>query len=133
MKKIGTCRILRNFSSNAYDIELPAGIGISPIFNIADLYPYRRTKEDLQEDFTTEENQTLNWKDQIPKNVKKEVEVVLEKRVSKKTRGQIYFQYLVKRKGQPMEDTSWLTTTKLQKYGVNLESLINDFFSSPGV
>ena len=45
MKKIGPCIILRNFSSNAYEIELPARIGILPIFNIADLYPYKGTKK----------------------------------------------------------------------------------------
>ena len=44
MKKIGPCRIARNFSTNAYEIELPEGIGITPIFNVADLYPYKETK-----------------------------------------------------------------------------------------
>jgi hypothetical protein len=41
MKKIGPCKVLRKFRENAYEIELPDGIGISPIFNIIDLYPYR--------------------------------------------------------------------------------------------
>jgi transposase InsO family protein len=41
MKKIGPCKIIRKFEANAYEIELPDGVGISPIFNIADLYPYR--------------------------------------------------------------------------------------------
>jgi hypothetical protein len=40
MKKIGPCNILRKFDANAYDIELPNDVGISPIFNISDLYPY---------------------------------------------------------------------------------------------
>ena len=39
-KKIGPCRILRKFSANAYEIELPPSIGISPIFNVVDLYRY---------------------------------------------------------------------------------------------
>ena len=39
-KKIGPCRILRKFSANAYEIEFPSDIGISPIFNVADLYRY---------------------------------------------------------------------------------------------
>ena len=43
MKKIGPCRIVRKFSANAYEIELPEGIGISPTFNIVDLYPYKGT------------------------------------------------------------------------------------------
>jgi hypothetical protein len=41
MKKIGPRKILRKFEANAYEIQLSDGVGISPIFNIADLYPYR--------------------------------------------------------------------------------------------
>jgi hypothetical protein len=46
MKKIGPCKILRKFEANAYEIELPDGVGISPIFNIADLYPYREDEDE---------------------------------------------------------------------------------------
>jgi hypothetical protein len=42
MKKIGPCRILRKFAANSYEIELPDNVGISSIFNVIDLYPYRR-------------------------------------------------------------------------------------------
>jgi hypothetical protein len=41
MKNIGPCRILRKFVANAYEIELPENVGISPIFNVANMYPYR--------------------------------------------------------------------------------------------
>ena len=40
VKNIGPCRILKKFSANAYELEIPTGVGISPIFNVADLYPY---------------------------------------------------------------------------------------------
>ena len=40
MKKIGPCKILRKFSTNTYELEMPTGIGISPIFNIANIYPF---------------------------------------------------------------------------------------------
>jgi hypothetical protein len=42
MKKIGPCKILRKFTANAYEIELSDNVGISLIFNVADLYPYMR-------------------------------------------------------------------------------------------
>jgi hypothetical protein len=41
MKKIGLCKFIKKFGANAYEIELPDGVRISPIFNVADLYPYR--------------------------------------------------------------------------------------------
>jgi hypothetical protein len=41
MKKIRPCKVLKKFGVNAYEIELPDGIEISPIFNISDLYPYK--------------------------------------------------------------------------------------------
>jgi hypothetical protein len=34
MKKRGPCKILRKFDANIYDIELPDGVVMSPIFNV---------------------------------------------------------------------------------------------------
>jgi len=41
---------MRKLSTNAYEIEFPKGIGISPIFNVADLYPYKETELELQKE-----------------------------------------------------------------------------------
>lgn len=49
-KQIGPCKVLRKFSGNAYEIQLPPRIGISLIFNIADLFPYTADLKEKEED-----------------------------------------------------------------------------------
>jgi hypothetical protein len=61
MKKIGPCRVLKKFGANAYEIELPDGIEISPIFNILDLYSYK-----AREASTENEQRMIQWTKQIP-------------------------------------------------------------------
>ena len=75
LKKIGPCKIKRKFSANAYEIELPEGIGISPIFNNANLYPFREAETELQTEATGDEVQTVDWKEQVPKTFKKRVPI----------------------------------------------------------
>ena len=41
MKKIGPCRVLKKLGENAYEIEFSDEIGISPTFNVSNLYPYK--------------------------------------------------------------------------------------------
>ena len=77
MKKIRPCRIVKKFGENAYELELPEGIGISPIFNISDLYPYR--------DSGTEEP-TIQWQKQMSAAQNPQMEYILDQRVGKKTR-----------------------------------------------
>jgi hypothetical protein len=50
MKKIRPCKILRKFDTKSYVIELPDDVGISPIFNISNLYPYRKYDTEGSED-----------------------------------------------------------------------------------
>ena len=70
----------------------------------------------------------MNWKEHMPKTAKKEVEAISEKRATKKTRGQTCYQYLVKWKGQPMGDASWMTSVELQKFNADLETLLDQSF-----
>ena len=55
---------IEGISTNAYEIELPPDIGISPIFNVVDLYKY----ESENADYTIEdqEEQEINQVKQLP-------------------------------------------------------------------
>ena len=126
LKKIGPCKILRKFSTNAYELELPTGIGISPIFNIADLYPY--TVDDTgqaEKDSDLTVPKEVDWLKQMPPARPIEAEAILEQKVRKKTRGQEYWEYLVKWQGLPKEDATWMSAANLEKKGHNVEDLMS--------
>ena len=116
MKKIGPCRILRKFLANAYELEMPTGVGISPIFNVADLYPY--VVGDT-ESFTEGEDhiEDLQWVGKIPVAQPMEVEAILGTKVVKSTSNKDYLEYLVKWKKQPIEDSTWMSTAELEAKG----------------
>jgi hypothetical protein len=120
MKKIGPCRVLKKFGEKAYELEFPEGIGISPIFNILDLYPYRADEED-----TGTDEPVVQWQKQLPVAQKPQMECILDKRVGRKTRRKQYFEYLVKWKNHPVEDASWETDAVIQRHGHTVQDLMD--------
>ena len=86
-KNIGPCRILRKFSTNAYEIEMHPDVGISPIFNVVDLYKY---EDDGVEEEPADKEQ-IEWAKQLPTVQSLQPEKILDRRVFRKTRGQYYF------------------------------------------
>jgi len=80
MKKFGPCKILKNFDlGNAYEVELPETLGISPIFNIVDLYQYHEAK--------FSDNMEVDLKKQLPHQAPEQIEDILDSRVGCNTRG----------------------------------------------
>ena len=66
LNKIGPCKILRKFSTNAYDIELPSDIQISPIFNVSDLYPFKDSGVQTEDIVSGEYSPFVYWQGQLP-------------------------------------------------------------------
>jgi hypothetical protein len=120
MKKIGPCKILRKFEANAYEIELPNDVGISPIFNVADMYPYREDGTERSED-----QKEVQWVKQMHVAENPWMEKIVDQRVGKKTRRKTYFEYLVKWKGHPIEDASWESEADIQKHGQTVQELMD--------
>jgi hypothetical protein len=56
---------------------------------------------------------------------KPQMECILDKRVSKRTRRREYFEYLVKWKDHPVEDASWESEAEIQKHGQTVQELMD--------
>ena len=78
-KKIGPYKILRKFSANSYELQLPLGIGISLIFNVADLFPCTTSPEDDNIARPTRNTQegSETWMIQMPLAQPLEIERIL--------------------------------------------------------
>ena len=83
-KKIGPCQVMHNFSANAYEVELPSDVGISPIFNVSDLYPYQ-AYEPIHSIESEETSPEVSWMEQLPRATSTIPEGILDMKVGKKT------------------------------------------------
>jgi hypothetical protein len=61
----------------------------------------------------------------MPVAEKPQMESILDRRVSKKTRRKKYFEYLVKWKGHPVEYASLENEVEIQKHGQTMRKLMD--------
>jgi hypothetical protein len=83
------------------------------------LYPYR-----VAEVGAEEEHKEVQWTKQMPTDEKPQMENIIDKKISRKTRRKEYFEYLVKWKGHPVEDSSWEDEEEIQKHGHSMQELM---------
>ena len=107
-KKIGPCQVLRKFGENTYEVQLPRGLDISPIFNVADLHTFHSNWE---VEIETAANGTLNSTSNTDKD---HVEKVIQVR-ELKTRAGNHFRFLVKWAGKPDFENSWISEAEFQR------------------
>ena len=121
-KKIGPFKILQKCGNNAYKIELPPDVGLSPIFNVSDLFAFKEPT-DIVDAGTGLEEQVTDVA--LPKKHKPQIECILDKRVSMKTRRGTYYTYLVKWAGLPEEDATWMTQAEIEQAGYQFDTIPN--------
>jgi hypothetical protein len=61
----------------------------------------------------------------MPVAGKLQMENIIDQRTGKKTRRKTYFEYLIKWKGQPIEDVSWVNEVDIQKHGRSMQELMD--------
>ncbi|XP_059066262.1 uncharacterized protein LOC131857593 [Cryptomeria japonica] len=133
MRKIRPCMILKAFGSNAYKVKLPHDIGLSPIFNVSDL---TLCKNDVVASTVTGETTVEGdeWLKDLSSKPPLKLEKILDTKVVKRNRNQVYKQYLVKWNCLPKVDATWLYEHDILKFRCRLEDLFSRGLenSSPG-
>jgi hypothetical protein len=101
-KKIGPYNILNKINDNAYKVDLPADLNISPVFNIFDLYIFHG--DDLGDDSEVE----VDWQHTIPIKKKEKIAHILDQKTLH-TRQSQYNRYLVQWEGITPTYSTWIT------------------------
>jgi hypothetical protein len=110
--RAGPFKILQQLGQNAYLLELPPDLHISPIFNVEDLTAYEGHLDD-----TVPKSPTIH----LPAYTKpkEEIEEILDDQLVSTRRGG-YQKFLVKWKNRPQSDCCWLQTEEVQRLNLDL-------------
>jgi hypothetical protein len=81
-KKIGPCKILKKINDNAYKVDLPDDLDISPMFNIYELYIFHG------DNLGYDSEAKVDWKQGIPSKKKESIVHILDKKTLHTRQGQ---------------------------------------------
>jgi hypothetical protein len=134
-RSMGPFQIVKRLGSNAYMLELPPEMGISPIFNIEDLAAYK--EPDASENTSAENSDPFSISDfssltpLLPRPRPKEkdiVEDILDDQIVSTRQGG-YHKFLVKWKNRPASDSTWITKEDLQRIDPDILERYYSFIS----
>ena len=118
-RSVCPCKVLKKISSNAYVLDLPNNMGISNVFNVEDLTLYHGYDDDESA------NATIVRLPLAPRLNKKIEDIVNHQDVSTRSGG--YEKYLVKWKGHPLLNCTWITNEELLALDHDLYDKIHAF------
>ena len=90
MKRVGPCKILAKYGANAYKVDLPNDLSISPIINVAELVKFKGPL--IEMDRNNKEVGKDVEPDVLPPKIQLEANKVLDSRVKKTTRNKVYME-----------------------------------------
>ena len=97
----------RHDSRNAYEVEFPIELNV--------LNVYHEGGDGI-------EVAKVQWSILVASSITKEIEKILDSHVGKSTMKRTYEEYLVKWKGRPIEDSSWLAREEVDRLGFPLNT-----------
>ena len=121
MRRVGPCKVLAKYGENAYKIELPSDLGISPIFNVQDLVEFKGTLPQISPGIQEDIGPATT-----PKVTKLEAEKLLDSRVKKTTRHKVYMEHLIKWKEKLVSEATWVAKIEFKNFCIPLDLLQTD-------
>ncbi|XP_059067746.1 uncharacterized protein LOC131858511 [Cryptomeria japonica] len=122
MKKIGPLQVVHKFGNNAYGVEIPLDLGISPIFNVCDLTTFKGPLPDATPGSSLVE-EDVDWVKDLPLSKPLELESILDSKVIKQTIRGVYKDYLVKWKDLPESEATWMSESDIIKHETSVTRL----------
>lgn len=121
MRRLGPCKILAKYGSNAYKINSPSNMALSPIFNVVDLVAYKGQLP--KEDARVSDVQQALVDLPLPSSTMPQAMKVLDSLIFKKTSHRVYMEHLVKWMNKPNSEVTWVPESDFVKTGIDLSLL----------